>query len=58
MEAKKIKFPAVMEKPYKELGEICKQNSIRLGSLESHVSQLRREGGHPGLFLHIKSAQV
>jgi peptidoglycan/xylan/chitin deacetylase (PgdA/CDA1 family) len=24
MEAKKIKFPAVMAKPYKELGEICK----------------------------------
>ena len=24
IEAKKIKFPSVMEKPYKELGEICK----------------------------------
>ncbi len=24
MDAKKIKYPAVAEKPYKELGEICK----------------------------------
>jgi len=24
MDARKIKYPAAMEKPYKELGEICK----------------------------------
>jgi hypothetical protein len=40
MEAKKIKFPPAMAKPYKELAEICK--------VEIPTSRRRqREVGHP-----------